>query len=116
MCLPSPNEVVRALAQANQQFMAYPAIFIGTDNDDYKTEITAAVSVDVQLVRGNSAMLDLYVFTQADMFIGNCISSFSSLAVRDRRSKGLPSVFFGFDSWDTDNAYLGPAIPFSQEQ
>ncbi|MGK0304879.1 MAG: peptide-O-fucosyltransferase [Gammaproteobacteria bacterium] len=116
MCLPSPNEVVRALAQANQQFMAYPAIFIGTDNDDYKTEITAAVSVDVQLVRGNSAMLDLYVFTQADMFIGNCISSFSSLAVRDRRGKGLPSVFFGFDSWDTNNAYLGPAIPFSKEQ
>jgi peptide-O-fucosyltransferase len=116
MCLPQPNEIVRALAQANQQFIAYPAIFIGTDNNDYKREITEAVNVEVQVVRGNSAMLDLYVFTQADMFIGNCVSSFSSLAVRDRRSKGLPSVFFGFDSWDTNNAYLGPAIPFSQEQ
>jgi peptide-O-fucosyltransferase len=116
MCLPNPNEIVRALAQANQQFMAYPAIFIGTDNNDYKSEITAGVSSEVQIVRGNSAMLDLYVFTQADMFIANCVSSFSSLAVRDRRSKGLPSVFFGFDSWDIHNAYLGSAIPFSNDQ
>lgn len=112
MCLPGPSEVVRALAQANRNFVEYTSVFIGTDNNDYKSEITDAAHNRVKIVRGNSAMLDLYVFTQADMFIANCVSSFSSLAVRDRRSKGLPSVFFGFDNWDIHNSYVDQAIQF----
>lgn len=112
MCLPGPSEVVRAIAQANQNFVEYTSVFIGTDNNDYKSEITDAAHNGVKIVRGNSAMLDLYVFTQADMFIANCVSSFSSLAVRDRRSKGFPSVFFGFDNWDIHNSYVDQAIQF----
>lgn len=35
-------------------------------------------------------MLDMVVFTMADDFIGNCVSSFTAMAARHRRARGQP--------------------------
>lgn len=39
-------------------------------------------------------MVDLVVFTLADQFIGNCVSSFTAIAARHRRARGQP-----YDYW-----------------
>lgn len=73
-------------------------MFIGTDADDYRPQLEGALGDSVRIVRGGSPQLDLFVFVfaQADLFIGNCVSSFTSFAVRERLVGGRPSVFFGF--------------------
>ena len=44
---------------------------------------------------GAGPMVDLRMFSLATHFIGNCVSSFTSFAVRDRARLGLPSAFWG---------------------
>lgn len=39
-------------------------------------------------------MLDMVVFTEADMFIGNCASSFTAMATRHRRARDQPLGFW----------------------
>jgi hypothetical protein len=39
-------------------------------------------------------MVDLVVFTLADQFIGNCVSSFTAIAARHRRARGQ-----SYDYW-----------------
>jgi peptide-O-fucosyltransferase len=79
-------------------------VFIGTDADDYRSQIEATLADDIRVVRGGAPQLDLYVFGQADLFIGNCISSFTAFAVRERRVNGRRSMFFGLDTWTEDNS------------
>lgn len=43
-----------------------------------------------------SPHLDLAILGRANYFIGNCISSFSAFAAREREVKGLPTFFWGY--------------------
>jgi peptide-O-fucosyltransferase len=95
-CLPRPDDVVRTIRVAQQHFGPFRTVFVGTDADDYRPQLEAALG-DVRVVRGGTPHLDLYVFAQADLFIGNCISSFTAFAARERRVHGRPSLFFGFE-------------------
>lgn len=46
----------------------------------------------------NSVIMDIAIMAMADVFIGNCVSSFTSFVVRHREvSKNKPVYFFGFD-------------------
>ena len=104
-----------AIGNAGTVVMAIAPIIIGTDHDPYQAAIEAGVSEGVRVVRGDSVTLDLYAFAQADLLIANCVSTFSALAVRERRGLGRPSVFFGFEEWTEANSYLGSSIAFDEE-
>lgn len=108
ICLPGPDEVIRAVTRAQEQFGPFRTVFIGTDSDDHHEAIQQAVGDEVRVVLGSSPTRDLYVFTQADLLIANCVSSFSAIAVRDRNIRGMPTVFFGFPEWTPDNSQLAP--------
>lgn len=116
ICIPGSEEIIRSVLAAQEQFGPFRSIFIGTDHHDHIGPIQEAVGHGVRLIRSTEKeegfLLDLFVFGQADLMIGNCVSSFTDLAVRDRCANGRPSVFFGFEEWNEENSYIGSSISF----
>ena len=53
----------------------------------------------------NDPHLDLAILGQSDHFIGNCISTFSAFATRERRAKQLPVSFWGFNPSGKDELW-----------
>ena len=60
--------------------------------------------VQVQLVtwrqagsaRTSDPHAELALLARSNLFIGNCVSSFTAVVVRERRALGLPSEFWAF--------------------
>lgn len=80
-------------------------VYILTDRFPYNREITAALSdLDVKAVydEPDIPQYDLIIAARADVFIGNCISSFSSFIKRERdyvtMKPSNSTMFFGIDN------------------
>src|SRR5207237_4154715 len=43
MCIPGPADAIRAIENARKAFGPFSAVFIGTDNRDYRKEIAEAL-------------------------------------------------------------------------
>ena len=52
-------------------------------------------AVRVVTLPDNHYLADMALFGEADLFIGNCVSSFTAFAKRARDAAGKPSRFFG---------------------
>jgi len=76
--------------QGDRLLRRLPHGFIGTDHRDDRQEIGDALPGRCAHRPGGSPTVDLYVFARADLFIANCVSSFSALAVREREAFGRP--------------------------
>ena len=51
--------------------------------------------VEVVVLRPSDEFVDLYVLGQSKVFLGNCVSSYSSFVRRERDVLGKKTVYFG---------------------
>ncbi|XP_066597283.1 GDP-fucose protein O-fucosyltransferase 1 [Prorops nasuta] len=100
MCLPPFDLIVRQLKRTIRNAKNVKSVFVASDSDYLIDELTKALSrMEVKVYRQEdpvSPHLDLAILGRANYFIGNCISSYSAFAAREREVKGIPTFFWGF--------------------
>jgi peptide-O-fucosyltransferase len=109
MCLPSKQTILKDVKKAVKAIKA-KGVYVATDNDPLQDELSKhlkslKVKVVTQSGSDKSPQLDLAILGQADHFIGNCVSSFTAFAVRERDAAGRSSSFFAFDKSKQDTNY-----------
>ncbi|GMT03087.1 hypothetical protein PENTCL1PPCAC_25261 [Pristionchus entomophagus] len=106
MCLPSARTVLDQIVDAVGRSGA-KSVFVASDRDHMIEEINEALSAyDVKAYKldDNDAFVSLAVLELADEFIGNCVSTFSSVVSRSRAhkwNKPKASHFWGYRKLDT---------------
>ncbi|XP_033097990.1 GDP-fucose protein O-fucosyltransferase 1-like isoform X2 [Anneissia japonica] len=100
MCLPSEQDILTLTTRALEQEGA-KHLYIATDSESYEKqfkEILEPKGIQVHTAGSTLDLLqDLYFMSEADYFIGNCVSSVTSFVKRQRDSSGRRSNFFGLD-------------------
>ena len=100
LCLPSLSTVARQVRRAAKQVKAV-AVFVASDSehllDQLRNELrTTKLSFHKQESDPPDTHLDLVILGQSNLFVGNCVSSFSAFVARSRAVHGLPTQFFAF--------------------
>ncbi|GMR33900.1 hypothetical protein PMAYCL1PPCAC_04095 [Pristionchus mayeri] len=101
MCAPSEKTVLEQLVEVVGRSGAR-SVFVASDRDHLIPEINEALSAyDVKAYKldDNDAFVSLAVLELADEFIGNCVSTFSSVVSRSRSfkwAKPKSSHFWGY--------------------
>ncbi|XP_072014512.1 GDP-fucose protein O-fucosyltransferase 1-like [Amphiura filiformis] len=96
MCYPSVKHVLEHTRNALQKIGA-KQLFIATDKHSYEEEFKRdlkSLKVSVHRLSSDLPMIDLVIMGEADFFIGNCVSSFSSFVKRYRDARNKPSTFW----------------------
>ncbi|XP_008469123.1 GDP-fucose protein O-fucosyltransferase 1-like [Diaphorina citri] len=98
LCFPSVETVVRQLKRVVREHGQIKYIFVATDNNNLNEPLKEAFKrTEIRIVPSDqSPHVDLAILSQANHFIGNCISSFTAFVKRHRDVKGLPSSFWAF--------------------
>nr|CAG4650009.1 EOG090X02RM [Sida crystallina] len=98
MCFPSKETVIKQVKLAVKEYSA-KSVFVSSDHNHLIPELTKALKrmeVTVHKLPHPEPHVDLAILGQANHFIGNCISSFTAFAKRERDVNGFPSSFWGF--------------------
>lgn len=77
------------------------SIFIASDRDHMVNELNIAfehLKITVFRLTENNPHLDLIILEKSNLFIGNCISSYSAFVIRSRKVRGFPSLFWACDN------------------
>ncbi|XP_066927610.1 GDP-fucose protein O-fucosyltransferase 1-like isoform X2 [Clytia hemisphaerica] len=109
MCNPPKEDIIQKVVHHIKK-MKLKALFIATDNDpmikDFKKAFKAIkfpvsihrrVHKDVE-TECDGPLIDIALMSKADMFIGNCVSSFTAFVRRQRFSRGKQMDFFNLKS------------------
>jgi len=103
MCNPSTKEILTQVKKYIKHTKA-EALYIATDNnpmvETFKRELKKLkISVfDRQHTNEiDDPLIDVALLSNADYFIGNCVSTFSAFVRRHRESNSSPVAFFGID-------------------
>ena len=101
LCLPSLSTVARQVRRAAKQVKAV-AVYIASDSDHMLEQLrkelrTTKLTFHRQEGNPPDTHLDLVILGQSNIFIGNCVSSFSAFVARGRAVHGLPTQFFAFN-------------------
>lgn len=96
-CTPTVEQMAAQLAAIAKETAA-TGIFVGTDSKAtfaaLEAQLTGAGLLLHQLPE-NAPLEDLALFSIARHFVGNCVSSFTAVTVRERLARGEPSYFWG---------------------
>lgn len=79
--------------------MGAKSIFVASDHDFMIEKLTKALQkmkVSVHRQEFSNPHVDLAILARSNHYVGNCISSFSAFAKRERDAMGFPSSFWGF--------------------
>lgn len=105
MCEPSKEQIIKQIKQEIKTYHAkhsnnpIKSIFVASDNDFMISELNEAMKrLQISTFRTGEANphLDLMILERSNLFIGNCISSFSAFVIRSRSVRGFPSAFWAF--------------------
>jgi len=66
--------------------------------------LTVHFQVTVHRLEPMNPHVELAILGRSNHFIGNCISSFSAFAKRERDARGLPSSFWAFPTEHTSSS------------
>ncbi|KAH3695884.1 GDP-fucose protein O-fucosyltransferase 1-like [Dreissena polymorpha] len=97
ICLPSTNSILKQLKQAVMETGA-TVVYVATDKNPLISDITEYLKdFQVKVYHQDPWLpqLDLYILGEADHFIGNCVSSFTSFVSRARKVRNKPTTFWG---------------------
>lgn len=106
MCLPSKELIIKQIKrQIKVHNEKHPtnvikSIFVASDSDHMIAELNEALKrskISAFRMDGKSPHLDLIILEKSNVFIGNCISSFTSFVIRSRTVRGFPSSFWARD-------------------
>lgn len=107
MCFPSKELIIKQIKReikthhAKHPNNGIKSIFVASDNNFMINELNDALKkLKISAFRMNdkNPHLDLIVLEKSNLFIGNCISSFSAFVIRARNVRGFPSSFWAFES------------------
>lgn len=115
MCMPPKEIIIKQIKlQIKLHDEKHPtnkiiSIFVASDSDHMISELNNALKrLKIQAFKHNekNPHLDLIILEKSNLFIGNCISSFSAFVKRSRDVRGFPSSFWAFpkDSYLSNNA------------
>jgi peptide-O-fucosyltransferase len=113
MCTPTMDRIVEAIRRAVRTAHAQ-SVLIGSDTVGALKAvqqvfagsplISHGVRVPIVAYEGprgvsemENAAVDLALFEDAELFIGNCLSSFTAAAARSRTQRGRPTLFWGME-------------------
>jgi peptide-O-fucosyltransferase len=96
MCFPTKQEVVRKISQILAEGKI-KQVYIATDADPYLADFQE-IFPRTNFVHLNPSLpqMDLYILGEAELFLGNCVSSFSSFVRRQRDVAGRETQYFGW--------------------
>lgn len=100
LCFPSDDEILRLLKNIVLR-TRIRNIYIATDKRPMIQEIEKHLSAQRVIVKHLDPALpiiDAAMLAHADFFIGNCVSSFTSIVKRARDVQGLTSAFWTFSN------------------
>ena len=101
LCAPDTAVIIRQIKEALARLDGAVAVFVASDNN-HMIEVLSkelegqGVSVHRQVGSNPGVHLDLAVLAKSNLFLGNCVSSFTAFVKRMRDVDGLPSGFWGF--------------------
>lgn len=98
ICFPTKETILKQLKRVVKAVKAR-SVFVASDNDHMIASINDALkSLKIKAFKQDKddPHVDLAVLGQSNHFIGNCISSFSAFAKRERDVNSLPSSFWAF--------------------
>lgn len=100
MCYPSDDDILRLLKNIVLRTRIH-YIYVATDKRPMIKEIEEFLSaqrVHVKHLDPWLPVIDVAMLAHANYFIGNCVSSFTSIIKRARDVQNLPSAFWGFSN------------------
>ncbi|VEN61443.1 unnamed protein product [Callosobruchus maculatus] len=108
MCLPTKETVIRQLKRVIKNIRntansthdnMIKSLYVASDSNHMIEDLTEGLKkMKIQVIRNVNAapQVDLAILGKSNIFIGNCISSFSAFVKRERDVKSFPSLFWAF--------------------